>query len=168
MTQGGSAIPTLPQTRTAPVLILSTNVLEMNSVNSLHDWWIFKCFLGGNHESYLLPLNVPLNGLINSLTSTPYCNHCNICSLNGLFSKMRSHTGMCLWISAALKLEGSLNSKLFIFPFSPISILATSADIFPTLIILLGFGCLSTVTHLISEDFCTPRGLNSFNTSQSN
>ena len=150
MTQGGSAIPTLPQTRTAPVLILSTNVLEMNSVNSLHDWWIFKCFLGGNHES------------------TPYCNHCNICSLNGLFSKMRSHTGMCLWISPALKLEGSVNSRSFIFPFSPIAILATSADIFPTLVILLGLGCLSTVTHSISDDFCTPRGLNSFNTSQSN
>ena len=33
---------------------------------------------------------------------------------------------------------------------------------------LLGLGCLLTVTHLISEDFCTPRGLNSYNTSKSN
>ena len=140
----------------------------MNSVNSLHDWWIFKCFLGGNRESYLLPLNVPLNGLINSLTSTPYCNHCNICSLDGLFSKMYSQAGTCLWISAALKLEGSLNSRSFIFPFSPISILATSANICPTPVTLLGLGCLSTITHLISEDSCTPRGLNSFKTSHSN
>ena len=50
-TQGGSTVPTLPQTRTAPVLTLSTNVLEMNSVNSLHEWWFFKCFLGGTSES---------------------------------------------------------------------------------------------------------------------
>ena len=140
----------------------------MNSVNSLYDWWFLKCFLGGNRESYLVPLNVPLNGLINSLTSTPYCNHCNICSLDGLFFKMYSHTGTCLWILASLKLEGSLNSRSFIFPFSLISILATSANICLTPVTLLGLWCLSTITHLISEDFCTPRGLNSFKTSQSN
>ena len=51
MTQGGSAVPTQPQTRTAPVLTLSTNVLEMNFVDSLHEWWFFKCFLGGTRES---------------------------------------------------------------------------------------------------------------------
>ena len=50
-TQGGSTVPTLPQTRTAPVLTLSTNVLEMNSVDGLHEWCFFKCFLGGTRES---------------------------------------------------------------------------------------------------------------------
>ena len=77
---GGVTSPTFPHNRTAPVCGRSSKVLE---INLLIPCRICDCQISeseGGGVSYFMLLKTPLNGLMNSVISTPSLIHCRISS----------------------------------------------------------------------------------------